>query len=261
MDRQFLAFEKYEGAGNDFVIVLGEHLEEGVALPIERICDRHFGIGADGFIVVRDCSDADYEMEYYNADGKVGSMCGNGARCAFLFAQSNGLAGNHASFRAYDGIHRAELTSYGTISISMCDVEQVRSVAPNVYETDTGSPHYVRFVDDIDEVDVVKDGKYVRYSPTYAETGINVNFVERREEALRMSTYERGVENMTLACGTGATAVALAEAQHQQLESGRFLLDADGGRLAVSFKRDGERFVDIVLEGPASHVFSGIFKF
>ncbi len=255
-----LAFEKYEGAGNDFVIVLGEHLEDGVTLPVDRICDRHFGIGADGFIVVSTAEGADYEMKYYNADGAIGSMCGNGARCAFLFARANGLAGEHATFIAFDGIHTASILKDGTIAISMQDVPEVRLLGPDTFETDTGSPHYIRFVPNLNEIDVVSEGRSVRYSSPYARQGINVNFVERRSDSLRMSTYERGVENMTLACGTGATAVALAEAVEQELESGRVVLDADGGRLAVSFQRRDSAFVNIVLEGPARHVFSGIYR-
>ena len=144
------------------------------------------------------------------------------------------------------------------VAITMADVDKVIKLDDQIFQTDTGSPHYVRFVERLNDIDVVNEGRNIRYSDRYRSEGINVNFVERREGVLRMSTYERGVENMTLACGTGATAVALAEAMDKNLEEGHVVIDADGGRLIVYFNRVGAGFTDLVLEGPARQVFTGI---
>jgi diaminopimelate epimerase len=272
LDRQFLHFAKYEGAGNDFVIV--DAMESSIYLSlaqIQQICNRHFGVGADGLIFIRPSNDADYEMVYHNADGDVGSMCGNGARCAFNFARLKGYAGETARFIAYDGVHTARVLEGDWVEVSMSDVsmsdvsmsENGKSDGGTTSEVtgdctlDTGSPHYVRFVPDLADLDIVEEGRRVRYSETYRNNGINVNFVEVYADFLRFKTYERGVEDRTLACGTGATAVALAYADKEGLLEGPVALKADGGDLVVNFQRADDGFTNIVLQGPAREVFIG----
>ncbi len=272
LDRQFLHFVKYEGAGNDFVIV--DAMESPVYLSlgqIQQICDRHFGIGADGLIFIRPSKDADYEMVYHNADGDEGSMCGNGARCAFTFARMKGYAGDTARFMAYDGLHTARLLAKSWVEVSMSDVRKsdmtmsdmdksgigATSQKTNDCILDTGSPHYVRFVTDLDDLDIVEEGRRIRYSETFKDVGINVNFVEIYPDFLRLGTYERGVEDRTLACGTGATAVALAFADMKGLLEGPVAIKADGGDLIVNFQRVEGGFTNIVLQGPVREAFIG----
>jgi diaminopimelate epimerase len=219
------------------------------------MCDRHFGIGADGLILLRDSQAGAYEMVYHNADGAIGSMCGNGARCTYAFARDLGIVDSRVRFIAYDGEH--EGWNYGDdVSITMRTVEGIEWDG-TAYILDTGSPHYVLFVDDLSTIDVVRQGREIRNSPRFAAEGINVNFVEVHTGYLRVSTYERGVENRTLACGTGVTAVALAFAVKAGLSSGPVNLHADGGRLKVEFDRDQDSFKSVVLTGPAERVYDG----
>jgi len=267
LDRQLLNFAKYQGAGNDFVIV--DALETPVHLTvghIQQICDRRFGVGADGLIFIRSSDDVDYEMVYHNADGNVGSMCGNGARCAFTFARLRGYVGDSADFMACDGRHRARRLDGDWVEVSMSSVSSSDIGSANVGAPtgvphdcvlDTGSPHFVRFVTDIENLNVVEEGRRIRYSEAYRNEGINVNFVESHPEYLHLKTYERGVENRTLACGTGATAVALAYAEQQGLLEGPVALKADGGDLSVNFDRVDSGFINVVLQGPAQEVFIG----
>lgn len=265
MDNQRLHFVKYEGAGNDFVIV--DAMESPIYLPpgqIQAICDRHFGIGADGMIFIRPSEDADYEMVYHNADGDLGSMCGNGARCAFTFARKKGYVGDKAQFKAYDGIHTARLLARDWVEVSMSDVimsqigkDDLTTEGTDDCILDTGSPHYVRFVTDLDGLDIVEEGRRVRYSGSFKDNGINVNFVEIYPDFLRLKTYERGVEARTMACGTGATAAALAYADREGLTEGPVALKADGGNLIVNFQRVKGGFADIILQGPVTEVFIG----
>lgn len=275
MDNQFLHFVKYQGAGNDFVIV--DAMESPVYLSIvqiRQICDRHFGVGADGLIFIRPSDQADYEMVYHNADGDVGSMCGNGARCAFSFSRIKGYIGDTARFIAYDGLHSARLLEGDWVEVSMSDIAMTDLREGHVDKNldsrptgqtsdcvlDTGSPHYVRFVTDLDNLDIVEAGREIRYSEKYKEHGINVNFVEEHPDFLRLKTYERGVEDLTLACGTGATAVALAYAVKQGLLEGPVVLKADGGDLIVNFQRMESGFSSIVLQGPAMEVCTGAMR-
>jgi len=250
-------FLKYEGAGNDFVVF--DAMNNAISLSqqeVIRICDRRYGVGADGVIVLGESVNADFEMIYYNADGKIGSMCGNGARCAFSYAKRLGYVSDTGSFVAYDGIHHGRSLSDNWVEVSMQDVIDI-DIDSGDFILDTGSPHYVRFVKRIEEVDVVSEGRAIRYSDRFKENGINVNFVEVRDGSLHLSTYERGVEDLTLACGTGAVAVALAFAQREGMLSGPIRLQANGGGLAVNFKRNGNRFAEVVLHGPARETFSG----
>lgn len=255
------AFSKYHGAGNDFVIIgLGQ--DETFDVPASTIagwCNRRFGIGADGLITVRSGESEDYIMDYYNADGRIGSMCGNGARCAFRFAQASGLVRENAVFRAYDGIHTAEALADGSVVVSMRDVLSVEQ-RNDACILDTGSPHYVLFVEDLSSVDVAVQGSAIRNSAPFWQKGINVNFVQRLPGGLRIKTYERGVEAVTMACGTGVTAAALALAQLENLDHGHVRVIADGGELSVDFIRKGGSFLEVMLTGPAVHVFDGVIE-
>lgn len=258
-----IPFSKYHGSGNDFILVDGRLLPADPSQDvIARWCDRHFGIGADGLIIVRpaDQEDLDYIMVYFNADGGLASMCGNGARCAFVFARSIGLCRDEATFEAYDGLHSASFSN-GEVTISMRDVSEVETKPSEVFVLDTGSPHYVHFVKDVEAIDVFNEGRAIRNSPAYAAKGINVNFAEEEDHSIRMRTYERGVEDITLSCGTGVTATALAYAKRKGLSKGPLNIQTDGGQLSVDFEKTEKGYMNIRLTGPVQFVFSGEIEF
>jgi diaminopimelate epimerase len=252
-----IQFHKYHGAGNDFVIIDDREgqIEEDPT-KIAGWCNRRFGIGADGLILVRDHSDADFEMRYFNADGNIGSMCGNGGRCFARFLQDQGLIENEVSFMAFDGVHRAMIDG-DQVSLTMQDVATIRSNEDH-YLLDTGSPHYVRFGQDVDSLEVEALGREIRYSPAHEAEGINVNFVQLNEDgSAEMRTYERGVEAETLACGTGVVAAAIATYVHTNGSMGKQVqVKARGGDLKVTFD-EVHPFTGIVLQGPAEKVYSG----
>jgi diaminopimelate epimerase len=258
-----MTFHKYHGAGNDFLLFDDR---EGHLLPqldqptIAAYCTRRFGVGADGLMLLRKHPDYDFEMVYYNSDGAPSSMCGNGGRCIVRFAADLGILRDEYHFLAVDGPHRAKLLPDGNVSLEMNDVSSVHCPNPEAFVLDTGSPHYISFVDDATAVDVVLDGRAIRQSPTYAAEGINVNFVSGDLSDLRIATYERGVEDETLACGTGVTAAAIAAVKKMNPAPGDFLVPvkAKGGQLSVKGHYDGERFTGLWLEGPAVVVFKGV---
>jgi diaminopimelate epimerase len=222
------------------------------------MCDRRFGIGADGLILLRLSPDAHFEMIYYNSDGNLSSMCGNGGRCIVRFAQSLGIIDSHCTFMAVDGWHHATLTEK-EISLKMKDVAAVEK-GEGFYFLDTGSPHYIQYIESLDGFNVYEEGRKVRYNNRFREKGTNVNFVLPESKGLRVRTYERGVEDETLSCGTGITASALAHAVHANFNSGNHTinLEAEGGPLKVSFDYDGgQSFANIHLIGAAEFVFSG----
>ena len=262
-----LAFSKYEGAGNDFILIDKRRVRfDPDPQRIARLCDRHFGIGADGLMTLATTADGRCEMHYYNADGSEGEMCGNGARCFVLFAHHLGLTeGGRLRFLATDGPHEATLCSggepAGEIEIGMIPVREIRPSGAGWF-LNTGVPHYVEFVDSVERVDVVGRGRALRCDLDRFPQGTNVNFAELLGEGrIRMRTYERGVENETLACGTGATAVAVTTAFVCQPGVERFALDLPGGRLQVAFRREGEmQFGAIRLTGPARRVFAGTIE-
>lgn len=255
-----LSFFKYQGAGNDFIIIDNRNLQfkyNDVSL-VAKLCDRRFGIGGDGLMLLQDAEDADFEMLYYNADGKPGSMCGNGGRCIVAFAKKIGLIDRQANFSAIDGSHFATLNRAGDwVSLGMKDVIAVQRDGKD-YVLDTGSPHYVKVIDELEKLDVYSLGKAIRNHDAYAENGINVNFVQAENEGYFVRTYERGVENETLACGTGVTAVALAMADAHSL-TGEISMPIRvlGGMLTVRFNAEPQKFTNIFLEGPATFVFEG----
>ena len=256
-----MQFYKYQGAGNDFVIVDDRKKTfdaQNTAL-VAHLCDRRFGVGADGLMLLQEHPDYDFEMVYYNADGNVGSMCGNGGRCIVAFAKHLGIIGQETKFLAVDGEHEASLNAAGDwVSLKMIDVQDIRRDG-DAYVLNTGSPHYVQLVENLAKLDIYQEGRAIRYSSTYQEEGINVNFVEALPEGYAVCTYERGVEDETLACGTGVTAVALAMAvQRQEMGDIETPIKVKGGNLRIRFSRDGEHtFSNIYLEGPAKLVFEG----
>ncbi len=253
-----LHFYKFQGAGNDFIILDNRHLsfEADNISFVAGLCDRRFGIGADGLMLLQDHPQHDFEMRYFNSDGREASMCGNGGRCMAAFARMLRITGDKATFMAIDGIHEAIINPDGEVNLRMSDVENIR-VFEDGYALNTGSPHFVRFMDSLEELDVEKEGRMVRNNERFAPEGTNVNFVRMEQGLLTVFTYERGVEAETLACGTGITASALCAALKTGLTEGTFQVKAKGGNLSVSFRLVGNRFSDIWLKGPAVFVFEG----
>lgn len=259
-------FAKYEGAGNDFILIDNR---DGVFTPdaavIARLCDRHFGIGADGLMTLARNAEIDCSMRYYNADGSEGEMCGNGARCFALFAHHLGIGGETKYFDAADGLHTARICrskgSAGEIELGMTAVREIRTGA-GWWFLNTGVPHYVEFVDDLEPVDVIGRGRIIRRDTARFPQGTNVNFVQvTGNGTIRVRTYERGVENETLACGTGATAAAIVTNFVLQRRTAHFAVSVPGGELAVRFSHEPETqtYTDICLTGPARRVFGGVF--
>ena len=206
-----LKFHKYQGTGNDFVVADNRSGEYSFLSTdqIRRFCDRRFGIGADGLMLLNKKDGYDFEMKYYNADGREGSMCGNGGRCITKFAYHLGIHKNEYRFMAVDGEHEAEIDTDGIVSLRMKDVDSIQKIHGD-FILNTGSPHYIKIVKDVMEIDVYQKGRDIRYSKEYELEGINVNFVEMAgDHNIIVRTYERGVEDETYSCGTGVTAAAI----------------------------------------------------
>lgn len=258
-----IPFYKYQGAGNDFVLLDQRnhtYIRPDQQALIERICDRRFGIGADGLMFLENDPDYDFRMVYFNADGKEGSMCGNGGRCIVAFAHHLGAIGEKCHFIAVDGPHEAVVKAPNYIELKMQDVGQLER-GDDYFVLDTGSPHYIQFVQHVEQLPVVERGKAIRYSDRFHEKGINVNFVEvKDQQSLSIATYERGVEDETLACGTGVTAAAIAHhIRSGQKGANTIALQAKGGQLEVRLEEFDQKFTNIWLCGPAEKVFSGDF--
>jgi diaminopimelate epimerase len=251
-------FYKYQGTGNDFVIIDNRNqiFDKNNTKFIEQICNRHFGVGADGLILLENHHTADFTMIYFNADGNKSSMCGNGARCMVAFAKYLDIIENEATFEAIDGMHHAFIED-GIVKLQMQDVSNLQTHNDYVY-LDTGSPHHIEFNDNLKQLNVKHEGEKIRYSESYNESGTNVNFVERiNDEIFAVRTYERGVEDETLSCGTGVTAVALAMRYIGETEKNLLTIKTQGGDLQVAFKKDGNVFKDVWLIGPTKLVFKG----
>jgi len=255
-----IAFNKYQGAGNDFIIIDNRKtlINPGDHVLINRLCDRRFGIGADGLILISGHDKADFEMKYFNSDGKLGSMCGNGGRCTAHFARKWDITGNSQKFMAFDGLHKAEVSD-DTVRLQMADVNEYK-IIDGSYFINTGSPHYVVFTSDIDQMDVNEEGKRLRWSKKFEPGGTNVNFVEVNKNGLYLRTFERGVEEETLACGTGVTASAIASVLKGHFGTGSVNVRARGGNLKVEFDVKNEKVTNVWLTGPATFVFEGIIK-
>lgn len=253
-----IQFFKYQGTGNDFIILDNRQGEYNAlnTQQIKKLCNRKFGIGADGLMLLQNRNSFDFEMVYYNADGNESSMCGNGGRCLVKFASDRGLHLYSYKFLATDGPHEAEIDN-DIVKLKMKDVDEVDENNAHAV-LDTGSPHYVKFVDNVSAINVVQTGKEIRYSHKFSEKGINVNFVETTgEDEIFVRTYERGVEDETLSCGTGVTAAALVSA-HNERGFNRVEVKTIGGNLSVEYNKISDtQFTNIWLCGPAQFVFSG----
>jgi len=252
-----IQFYKYQGTGNDFVILDNRDGKYNSLTDsaIETMCHRKFGIGADGLMLLENADGFDFKMRYHNADGKEGSMCGNGGRCLVKFAHDHGIVKDAYHFIASDGPHDATIQENGLVKLKMKDVDNV-SVSQESSVLNTGSPHYIHWVTDLDGYDVYNQGKNIRYNEVYKAEGINVNFVKKEENGIRVRTYERGVEDETLSCGTGVTAAAIASSE--TIGQQHINVQVEGGALAVSFNRIAEKhFTDVWLIGPATFVYKG----
>ena len=255
-----IQFYKYQGTGNDFIIIDNRLIRwKPTVQKVAFLCDRHFGIGADGLMLLGVQSGFDFSMTYFNSDGHESTMCGNGGRCMVAFARSLGLAGLQAIFVASDGIHEAEImpnSAECTYRIKMSNT-RIEKIFDDGFLLNTGSPHFVAFVDDPMGIDVLNAGRKLRNDLRFAPEGVNVNFAELKDSGIFVRTYERGVENETLSCGTGVTATAIASAFRNPGHPGFYNIRTLGGMLKVSFIRTGDLFTDVWLEGPAGFVFRG----
>lgn len=255
-----IQFSKYQGTGNDFVII--DNRDGNIVLSnaqIAFLCDRKFGVGADGLILLGNATGYDFSMAYYNKDGTEGTMCGNGGRCLVQFAFDHGIVKEKYFFIAIDGPHEISIEKNGWIHLKMSDVNAVEA-GDHFFVTNTGSPHYVQLVKDIKGFDVFNEGKAIRYNERFKTDGINVNFIEFQQDHLFVRTYERGVENETYSCGTGVTAAAITTHLHK-IGAHRVAIQTLGGELAVSFNNlGGGHFNHIWLQGPATFVYNGSIK-
>jgi diaminopimelate epimerase len=253
-----LHFYKFHGAGNDFILIDGRELTQDKLTYgiIEKICHRRYGIGADGLMILKKDPEFDFEMVYYNSNGREGSMCGNGGRCIVAFSKKLGIIESKTIFRAVDGVHEASIDENGLIKLKMSDVEKIEEKNHGSF-LNTGSPHYVKFVDNPDLIDIYGEGKKIRYSKEFGDEGTNVNFVSRMENGIYVRTYERGVEDETYACGTGSVASAIAFYKRNTPSGNVIPVKTLVGLLEISFEEKDGLFVNIFLKGPAVFVFEG----
>ena len=253
-----IKFSKYNGAGNDFIVI--DDRKNNIEINpwlIEKLCNRNFGIGGDGLILIKESKSTDFEILHYTSDGNLGSLCGNGSRCAISFAYKNKIIGKKTRFDAFDGIHNAEIINDNLVKMEM----KINSdIIENEYGTwlDTGSPHLVIEKDNTDELDVNLLASSIRYNEYYKKEGVNVNFIEKvSNETFKIRTYERGVENETLACGTGSTASAICMNYLGKTQSNNITMKCRGGDLKVEFISNDNLFSNISITGPAKLVFEG----
>jgi diaminopimelate epimerase len=251
-----LSFDKYQATGNDFVMIDNRKgiFPKDNHLLIARLCDRKFGLGADGLILIEEANEANYSMLYFNADGAPGSFCGNGSRAATRFAESLGMISGQGSLQAFDGQHTAEIDR-NLIKVSMANVQNGSKVLNGTF-IDTGSPHYVEIRDDLEIMDVFTEGKKLREDDQFKPGGSNINFIKIKNKShIKVRTFERGVENETLSCGTGVTAAAMIATK----EKGPHTIKVEtlGGVLEIKFDRTAAGFENVFLTGPAERVFSG----
>lgn len=251
-------FYKYQGTGNDFVLIDNrqDKFSKNDTKLVKYLCDRRFGIGADGLILLENHDKLDFKMVYFNSDGNESSMCGNGGRCLVAFAKFLDIIYSKATFEAIDGVHKASIKDE-TVKLQMQDVETIDKFDSHVF-LNTGSPHHVQFESELETFDIKHEGAKIRYSKPYNEAGSNINFVKKiNDEVFAVRTYERGVEDETLSCGTGVTAVALAMNYIGETEKNLVTLKTEGGNLQVSFDKENDSFKNVWLIGPAKQVYMG----
>lgn len=257
-----ISFLKYQGTGNDFILLDNRDGKySGLKnSQIEFLCNRNFGIGADGLILLENRSGYDFKMVYYNSDGNISSMCGNGGRCITAFAHELKIIDKVAKFAAADGDHESLILSLSPVIVrlKMSDVKSIERIEKDIY-LNTGSPHYVTFVNDLEKIDLLPEARKIRYNDRFKSDGTNVNFVQPIAGGLAVRSYERGVENETLSCGTGVTAAVLASAfsgiADKNISSVQ--VKSMGGMLKVHFKSTPDGFENVWLEGEAKFVFKG----
>jgi diaminopimelate epimerase len=254
-----ITFYKYQGTGNDFVMIDNRTntFPKNDTKLVELLCDRKFGIGADGLILLENHANYNFTMVYFNSDGNESSMCGNGGRCLVAFAKQLGVIEERAEFEAVDGYHFATIDQDNIVSLQMKDVDVIE-INANYTFLNTGSPHHVELVDDLESFNVKEEGAKIRYSNLYGKAGSNVNFVSPiNKDTFTIRTYERGVEDETLSCGTGATAVAIAMYANKKVTTNQVNINVEGGKLAVNFEENNGVFTNVNLIGPATFVFEG----
>lgn len=257
-------FSKYHGTGNDFVMIDGREQDTSYFDNdlIRQMCDRRFGIGSDGLIILHQGIEYDFNMRYFNADGFEGTMCGNGGRCITAFAHQLKIIGLETTFEGVDGMHSSSILPNGEIRLKLKDVDSLRW-AEDGYFLDTGSPHFVKFVSQIDQINMNVEGREIRNQARFGKNGVNVNFVEKGGSSNRISvrTFERGVEAETFSCGTGVTAAAISSYFHFKSDILSYSVKTKGGKLNVTFKaQHHNHFTDIYLTGPVSKVYDGSIK-
>ena len=264
MDR--IEFYKMSGSGNDFIIIDNRnHIVDESSLPnfVAKVCRRKMAVGSDGLILVENSETADFKWRFFNSDGSVAEMCGNGARCVARFAYLNDIAGPNMSFETLAGIVKAEIIGERAkvkmtdpIDFKREDTVELKNGLVSISSINTGVPHVVIVKDNIDDVDVAEIGREIRYHDKYSPAGTNVNFVSHiKDNTIAIRTYERGVEDETLACGTGAAASAIIMAFKMKIDSPISVLTRSGGHLNIFFKENEVRYCDVYLEGDARIIY------
>ncbi len=253
-------FYKYQGTGNDFVMIDNRQqmFDKNNTKLVAELCDRRFGIGADGLILLENHNDYDFKMVYYNSDGNESTMCGNGGRCLVAFAKQLGVIEDKAIFEAVDGVHHADINE-DIVKLHMQDVSGILKAKSYTF-LDTGSPHHVQFEEAIDNFEIKNKGAEIRYGDLYkSQGGSNINFVKKvNENTFRLRTYERGVEDETLSCGTGATATAIAMHYIGETEKNHIVIKVEGGELEVCFDVENDNYTNVRLIGSAKYVYEGL---
>lgn len=257
-----ICFSKYQGTGNDFILIdnRDKHFPSENSSLVEKLCDRRFGIGCDGLMLLENEEGFDFRMRYFNSDGREGSMCGNGGRCIVAFAYHLNIIKDKAHFIAVDGEHSANISFPNDqliVSLQMQNVSEIET-GEDFYYLNTGSPHYTKFIENHENFDTYTQGKAIRYNQRFNEVGTNVNFISGNQNQIQVSTYERGVEDETYSCGTGVVASCISAKNQFKTESNHFYVKTLGGNLEVYFDHKGaDKFENIWLKGPATFVFNG----
>ncbi|WP_185858734.1 diaminopimelate epimerase [Blattabacterium cuenoti] len=261
-----LDFFKYQGTGNDFILIDSrEQIVKEDPFLFKKLCDRHFGIGSDGIILIQNDSKSDFYMKYYNSDGKESTMCGNGGRCAIFFAKTLEIPKkriNQTYFRAIDGFHYGFIKRERVVSINLIDIKKdIIEIYPKHVFLNTGSPHHIVFIKKVNKINVYQEGRKIRFQNSYLKEGVNVNFVEIVDKnILQVRTYERGVEKETLSCGTGVTASVIAACETNKISNSdqkEILVNTLGGKLFVSFIKTSNEYKNIYLTGSVGFIFRG----